>query len=122
MHSPRYTWAIPIVPFLAPEYGLIDKVNHTRGLMESFKFVYPQLGDLNLMTQAARLEVPVYIFAGRDDVNAMSSLVESYYNRLEAPLKKLIWLNGGHGLGSDNLEQFVDVMVNTVLEQTQLSP
>lgn len=122
MHSPRYTWAIPIVPFLAPEYGLVDKVNHTRGLMESFKFVYPQLGDLNLMTQAARLEVPVYIFAGRDDVNAMSSLVESYYNRLEAPLKKLIWLNGGHGLGSDNLAQFVDVMVNTVLEQTQSSP
>jgi hypothetical protein len=42
--------------------------------------------------------VPVYIFAGRNDVNAMSSLVEEYFNVLEAPHKELIWLAGGHGL------------------------
>jgi surfactin synthase thioesterase subunit len=70
------------------------------------------------MTQAARLDVPVYIFAGRDDVNAMSSIVERYYNILEAPHKELIWLNGGHGLGPENLDQFVDVMVNKVLANT----
>lgn len=119
MHSPRYTVIIPIIPFLAPEYGYIDKINHTLGLMKSFEIVYPQLQDLDFMTQADQLEVPVYIFAGRDDVNAMSSLVEDFFNKLNAPHKELIWLNGGHGLGSDNLGQFVDVMVNTVLAQTQ---
>jgi surfactin synthase thioesterase subunit len=65
--------------------------------------------------------VPVYIFAGRNDVNAMSSLVERYYNILEAPQKELIWLNGGHGLDGSNLNQFVDVMVNNVLADTQLA-
>jgi pimeloyl-ACP methyl ester carboxylesterase len=118
MGAPHYTVVVPIVPFLAPEYGFVDKINHTRGLIESFTVVYPQLGNLDFMTQAARLEVPVYIFAGRDDVNAMSSLVESYYNRLEAPHKTLIWLEGGHGLGDENLTQFVDVMTRQVLSET----
>ncbi|MBN1452304.1 MAG: alpha/beta hydrolase [Anaerolineales bacterium] len=119
MGAPRYTVVVPIVPFLAPEYGLVDKVNHTRGLIESFTVVYPQLEDLDFMTQAAKLDVPVYIFAGREDVNAMSSLVERYYNILEAPHKELIWLDGGHGLDGSNLDQFVDVMVNTMLAGTQ---
>ena len=48
----------------------------------------------------------------------MSSIVERYYNVLEAPHKELIWLSGGHGLGSENLDQFVDVMVNKVIAGT----
>jgi hypothetical protein len=45
------------------------------------------------------------LFGGRNDVNAKSSLVERYYNFLEAPHKELIWLEGGHGLDGDNLDQ-----------------
>ena len=116
-----FTVAVPIVPFMAPEYGYVDKINHTRGLLDSFPAVYPQLKDLDLMTQVPRLEVPVYLFAGRNDVNAMSSLVEQYFNKLEAPHKRLIWLDGGHGLDDRNVPQFVDIMVNTVLPDTQSS-
>jgi pimeloyl-ACP methyl ester carboxylesterase len=119
MNSPHYTVIVPIIPFVAPEYGFMDKINHTRGIVDSFPVVYPQLENLDFKTQASKLEVPVYIFAGRDDVNAMSSLVERYYNILEAPHKELIWLNGGHGLGDENIGQFVDVMVNKVLVQNQ---
>ncbi len=118
MNSPHYTVIVPIIPFIAPEYGLVDKINHTRGLIRSFEVVYPQLQDVDFTTQAAKLDVPVYIFAGRNDVNAMSSLVEEYFNILEAPHKELIWLNGGHGLDGGNLGQFVDVMVNKVLAET----
>src|SRR5579859_1888075 len=32
MGSPRYMLVVPLVPFFAPEYGLVDKINHTRGL------------------------------------------------------------------------------------------
>jgi len=122
MGAPPFTIIVPIVPVFAPEYGLVDKINHTRGLIDSFTTVYPQLEELDFMTQAAHFELPVYIFAGRDDVNAMSSLVEAYFNLLEAPHKELIWLEGGHGLDAENLDQFVDVMLNTVLVQTQPTP
>jgi surfactin synthase thioesterase subunit len=90
--------------------------------MQSFEVVYLQLQELDFTTQATELDVPVYIFAGRNDVNAISSLVEEYFNVLEAPHKELIWLEGGHGLDGENLGQFVDVMVNTVLAQTQPVP
>ena len=86
--------------------------------MESFEVVYPQLADLDFTTQAPKLNLPVYLFAGRDDVNAMSPIVEGYYNILEAPHKELIWLDGGHGLDARNLGQFVDVMVNNVKAET----
>jgi pimeloyl-ACP methyl ester carboxylesterase len=119
MNSPRYMVIVPIVPFMASEYGLVDKVNHTRGLIESFTVVYPQLRDVDFTTQATKLDVPVYFFVGRNDVNAMASLVERYYDILQAPHKELIWADGGHGLGDENLGQFVDVMVNKVLAQTQ---
>jgi pimeloyl-ACP methyl ester carboxylesterase len=121
MDTPRYTLIVPIIPFMATEYGYVDKINHTRGLIESFNVVYPQLKDLDFITQAPKLEVPVYLFAGRNDVNAMYTIVEEYYNVLEAPRKELIWLEGGHGLNGDNLHQFVDVMTNKVLAETQPS-
>lgn len=118
MNMPRYTVIVPIIPFIASEYGYVDKINHTRGLIESFNVVYPQLKDLDFSTQAPKLDVPVYIFAGRNDVNAMYTIVEEYVRLLEAPHKELIWLEGGHGLGGNNLHQFVDVMVNQVLVET----
>ena len=118
MDMPRLSVIVPIVPFMATEYGLVDKINHTRGVIDSFNTVYPQLKDLDFITQAPKLDVPVYIFAGRNDVNAMYTIVEEYCNVLEAPHKELIWLEGGHGLGGDNLHQFVDVMLNKVLVET----
>jgi pimeloyl-ACP methyl ester carboxylesterase len=118
MGSPRYALVVPLIPFFAPEYGLVDKVNHTRGLIDSFNVVYPQLADLDFAEQATKLQVPVYFFVGRNDVNAMASLVEDYYNTLSAPHKELIWLEGGHGLGSADPSQFLDVMVNRVRNQS----
>lgn len=122
MGAPRFALVVPIVPFLAPEYGLLDKVNHTRGLVDSFSVVYPQLKDLDFTTQANKLQVPVYLFVGKNDVNAMASLAERYYNSLEAPHKELIWLEGGHGLSDESLGQFIDVLVNRVLAQNQPLP
>jgi pimeloyl-ACP methyl ester carboxylesterase len=118
MGMPRLSVIVPIVPFFATEYGYVDKINHTRGIIDSFDAIYPQLKDLDFITQAPKLDVPVYLFVGRYDVNAMYTIVEEYYNVLEAPQKELIWLEGGHGLGGDNLHQFVDVMINRVLTET----
>ena len=85
MGTPRFTVIVPLIPFFVPEYGYIDKINHTRGLIETFNVVYPQLEGLDFKEQAAELQVPVYFFVGRHDVNAMASLVEEYYNALTAP-------------------------------------
>ncbi len=44
MGSPRYTVIVPIIPFIAPEYGLVDKINHTRGLIELVPAGLPAAG------------------------------------------------------------------------------
>lgn len=111
MGSMRFSVAVPLIPFFVPEYGYIDKINHTRGVIESFNAVYPQLESLDFRQQAPELKVPVYFFVGRHDINAMASLVEDYYSALSAPGKQLIWLEGGHGLGSaENQDVFFDAM------------
>ena len=113
-----YRLSVLLVPWLAPEYGLLDRVNYERGLIETYTVLYPQLQNLDFMTQAAKLDVPVYFFEGRKDVNAMTSLVEHYYSMLQAPHKELIWSSSGHGIAGADPKQVVDVMVNHVLKQT----
>lgn len=116
MDSPTLELVLLLVPQFAREYGLVDRVNFARGLVDSFPVVYTQLRDLDFTTEAARLEVPVYFLVGRADVNAMASLVERYYNGLQAPHKELIWLASGHGATAAEL---ADALVNKVLVQTQ---
>ncbi len=103
----------------APEYGLYDKVNYARGLLDTMDVLWPQLWEVNLREDAPRLDVPVYFLEGRHDVNAPPALVEDYAQRLDAPHKEIIWFeHSGHSPWVDESGRFVDVMVNTVLGDT----
>ena len=103
----------------APEYGLYDKVNYVRGLLQTMDVMWPQLWDVDLRQQAPRLEAPVYFLEGRHDVNAPPHLVEDYMRTFDAPHKELIWFeHSGHSPWQEEPAKTVDVMVNTVLRQT----
>lgn len=115
MDSPNIWMVMLLVPQLAKEYGFIDKLNFDRGLIESYQVLYPQLKDLDFTTQATKLDVPVYFLVGRKDVNAVASMVERYYNILDAPKKELIWLESGHGASAEEIQ---DAMLKHVLPQT----
>lgn len=119
MGLPSLTLEVALLPQLAPEYGLVDRVNFVRGFLETFATVYPQLRTLDFARSAAKLQVPVYFLVGRADVNAMASLVERYFAALQVPHKELIWFTSGHSMTDADTHQFVDVMVNRVLAQTQ---
>lgn len=112
MGSANLQTVLLLVPQFAREYGLVDKINFARGLIESFAVVYPQLRGLDFVHEASSMEVPMYFLVGRKDVNATASLVENYYNILQAPYKELIWLESGHGASSDDIE---DAMINHVM-------
>jgi len=102
------------------EYGLYDKLNWFRGALETMDVVYPQLWDVDLRQQATALEVPVYFLLGRHDVNAPPFLAEEYFQVLDAPHKALIWFErSGHNPWVTESASFVDVVVDTVLAETQ---
>jgi pimeloyl-ACP methyl ester carboxylesterase len=112
MGSANLQTVLLLVPQFAREYGLVDKINFARGLAESFAVVYPQLQGLDFAVEAPNMEVPMYFLVGRRDVNAMASLVEEYYNILQAPYKELIWMESGHGATSGDI---LDTMINHVM-------
>jgi pimeloyl-ACP methyl ester carboxylesterase len=104
----------------APEYGLYDKVSWFRGVIETLGVVYPQLWQVDFREQATRLEVPVYFLIGRHDINAPTVLVEQYVDVLNAPHKEIVWFeHSGHTPWVSESGRFVQVVVDTVLAQTQ---
>ena len=101
---------------LSPEYGLYDKANWARGVLDTLDAVYPQLWEVDLRTQAPRLEVPVVFLIGRHDVNAPPALAEDYYRLLEAPRKAWVWFErSGHTPWVSESERFAEVLADTFL-------
>ena len=90
------------------EYGLLDKINYLRGIVNTFNGVYPQLYDVDLRTDYPTLDVPVSFFLGRHDVNAPTSFVEDYYAILSAPEKEIVWFeHSGHSPWINESGRFV---------------
>jgi pimeloyl-ACP methyl ester carboxylesterase len=57
---------------------------------------------------------------GRHDINAPTVLTEQYFGVLEAPHKEIVWFeHSGHNPWVSESDRFADVMVDTVLAQTQ---
>lgn len=89
------------------EYGIIDQVNFFRGVLTTFSNVYPQLYEIDLREDYSDVDVPVYFFIGRHDLNAPTYLAEDYYNIIQSPDKKLIWFeNSGHSPWINESELF----------------
>jgi pimeloyl-ACP methyl ester carboxylesterase len=105
IHNPGYNTFRDIG---SSEYGLLDKINFFRGIINTYNEVYQQLYDIDLRRDYAKLEVPVYFFLGRYDVNAPTVLAEEYERLLDAPDKVIVWFeHSGHSPWINEPEKFV---------------
>lgn len=90
------------------EYGILDKINFFRGIVNTYNHVYQQLYTTDLRRDFADVEVPVYFMLGRHDVNAPVTLAEEYFEILNAPEKDLIWFeHSGHSPWINERDKFV---------------
>lgn len=95
----------------AKEYGILDKVNYLRGILQTFNHVYPQLYDVDLRRDYSKLDIPVYFLLGKHDINAPLSLAEDYYKKLDAPSKEIVWFeHSGHNPWINERERFAEVV------------
>jgi len=102
----------------APEYGMYDKINYFRGIVTTFNHVYPQLYNIDFRNDATKIDVPVYFFIGRHDINAPTYFVEDYYNKLKAPVKELIWFeHSGHDPWRNETDKFVQSIIDISSKQ-----
>ncbi len=94
IHNPGYE---TLEDLASEEYGVIDQINYIRGIVTTFSNLYPQLWDIDLRQGYTEIDIPIYMFVGRHDLNAPTDLAEEYFNLLQAPDKKLIWFeHSGH--------------------------
>jgi len=93
----------------SPEYGIIDKINYLRGIVNTFNHVYPQLYETDLRVDYTKLGVPVYFFLGRHDINAPTALAEEYFTILDTPKKGIVWFeHSGHSPWINESGKFVE--------------
>jgi len=103
----------------ADEFGLIDKLNVLRGLLDTFSLLYPQLQDVDFRRDVPRLDVPVYIIDGVNELSARRDLALEWYAGLDAPDKQLIpFQHSGHVPQWEEPAKFHRVMTDIVLAET----
>ena len=114
IHNPGYNTIRDIV---SSEYGLLDKINFIRGVVNTYNHVYQQLYSIDMRKDYTKLDVPVYFFLGRHDVNAPTVLVEEYMQTLDAPDKRIVWFeHSGHSPWINEPVKFVREVRSCFLE------
>lgn len=104
---------------LGREYGLLDKINVLRGVIDSFSLLYPQLRDLDLRRDADRLEVPIYLLDGRGELAARRDLALEWFEALDAPIKRRFAFDAaGHSVAFEQFEALHRILTDTIVPET----
>lgn len=115
IHNPGYNTLRDIA---SSEYGLLDKINFFVGLVNTYNDVYQQLYEIDLREDYTKLEVPVYFFLGRHDVNAPTILAEEFAQLLDAPEKEIVWFeHSGHNPWINETDKFVKEVLACFLKK-----
>lgn len=71
------------------EYTLADKARYGFGAMATVRRLWPAVVATDLARVAPRLAVPCYLFQGTHDYQTPYAIARRYYDRLQAPRKRL---------------------------------
>lgn len=81
--------------------------------------VFNEASATNLFETLPRLQCPVYFMAGRNDLQTNASLMEAYFNFVEAPRKKFYWFEGvGHSLPTSAPARMQSIIIREILPET----
>ena len=113
-------WDFARILFTSPESSIFDLPNIVRGFQFSLEAMWPEVSQLNLLQAAPELQVPVFFFLGRNDHWVPAEFSVSYFNKLMAPSKRLVWFeDSGHEPFADEPEKFNAEMAKLVRPATQ---
>ena len=106
--------AIPML--ISGEYSPADLWGLIKGHRIVLEKMWPECGRTNFNKTCTSFQMPFYIFDGRLDQNTPSSLVENWYESIEAPDKCLVWFEkSGHNPMNDEGERFKKLLREKLL-------
>jgi pimeloyl-ACP methyl ester carboxylesterase len=104
---------------LGSEYTLVEKAGVLRGLIDTFEALYPQLYGLDLRTAVPSLDVPVWILDGAAELDGRRALAREWYERLEAPSKRLVTLeNAAHAVAFEQADEVGRLLTDEIIPST----
>ena len=102
---------------LSGEYSPGDLIGVIKGHRFVLKAMWDEVAGIDLAAVCPSFEMPYFIFDGRLDFNTPASLVEAFFNTIQAPRKELIWFeNSGHNPMGDEPELFKKMLRNKLSE------
>lgn len=104
----RTYFSSTVLPMIrSHEYSLSDFIGVAKGYKYVLTAMWPEVGGADLAASCPKFAMPYFIFDGRLDMNTPASLVEDYFNGIEAPEKELIWFDhSGHNPMGDEPDKF----------------
>jgi proline iminopeptidase len=81
--------------------------------------LHPRIEELDLRTDAPRLEVPAFLVQGRHEARGRAELATAWFDQLQAPSKELIGFeDSGHRPMFEEGDRLAEVRVERVLAAT----
>jgi proline iminopeptidase len=103
----------------ATEYGLLDKINKEKAIIDTAAVLYPQLQDVDFRDQVPALEVPVYLIQGAHELSARTEPAREWFDALQAPSKQWITFeDSGHIPQFEEFPRFRAALAQIVREQS----
>lgn len=106
-----------VLPILkSPELSFRDKIGTAKGYKVCLKNMWPTIVKYDFLKDNHTFRMPYYIFQGRKDQNTPASLIQAFYDVIEAPDKDLVWFeNSAHGPLGEEPEKFKKLMREKLL-------
>ncbi len=105
-------WPLLIAGFLAPEYRFSEILKITKGVAFTHRSIDYTCRERPLIDMVTQVDIPVYFFTGRHDYTTPSAMVEVYFQKLQAPRKRMVWFeNSAHFPFFEEPDKFAREMV-----------
>lgn len=106
---------LPILKSL--ELSLEAKYGTAKGYKLCLSRMWPTIVDYDFIRDCHTFQMPYYIFQGRKDQNTPASLIQDYYDVIQAPEKDLCWFeNSAHGPLGEEPEKFKRLLREKLLK------
>ncbi|MCS6288675.1 MAG: alpha/beta hydrolase [Nitrospira sp.] len=101
------------------EANLIDLVKFGQGNRFSLTQLEDEISQLDLSRHYRSFAVPMFFLLGRYDRHVPAILAEHYFERIQAPCKRLVWFEqSAHNPPFEEPDKFNEVMTQVVLPLT----
>ena len=96
-------------------YSIKDYSNWIKGIKRGQAIGKNTLLNIDLFTQAPKVNVPLFFCIGRHDYNTPWEVARKYYKKIEAPYKEWIWFeNSAHSPIFEESDMFAEIMVSDI--------